>query len=89
LVSNVDQSDLDSKQIKANLLQERQKFKNSLNLKVKQKIAMLRKQEEFNQQQKFVKDVTNQIDSKDTMYFSRDLLGFTVLCLLKQNRRKY
>jgi hypothetical protein len=60
-----------------------------LNLKVKQKIAMLRKQEEFNQQQKFVKDVTNQIDSKDTMYFSKDLLGFTVLCLLKQNRRKY
>lgn len=74
---------------KDQILKSRQMFKLNLEQKAKQRIMQIRKEAQFNQQRQFVKDVTQQFENKEKMYLSHDLIGFTVLCLLKQNRRKY
>jgi hypothetical protein len=39
--------------------------------------------------QKICEDITNTFDKKTKQYMTQDLVSFTVLCLMKKNRRKF
>ena len=44
---------------------------------------------DFEERQKICEDITQQFEDKSTILFAQDLVSFTVLCLLKNNRRKF
>ena len=44
---------------------------------------------DFEERQKICEDITQQFEDKSTILLAQDLVSFTVLCLLKNNRRKF